>query len=79
MGDMGDGWGWWMLFGTVMMFGSVAAIVWAVTARDRRPLERGEQQEPRAEPTAREILERRYASGELTHDEFEEMRRRLTS
>ena len=46
MGDMGDGWGWWMLFGTVMMFGSVAAIVWAVTARDRRPLERGEQQSP---------------------------------
>jgi len=68
--DMGDGWGWWMLFGTVMVFGSVAAIVWAVTARDRRPLERGEQQGPRIEPSAREILERRYANGELTNDEF---------
>lgn len=57
----------------------VAAIAWAVTARDRRPLERGEQQGFRAEPNAREILERRYANGELTHDEFEAMRRRLMS
>jgi len=68
-----------MLYGTVRMFGLVAAIAWAVTACDRRPLERGEQQGLRAEPTALEILERQYANGELMHDEFEEMRRRLTS
>lgn len=79
MGYMGDNWGWWMVLGTVMMVGFVAAIEWAVTARDRRPLERGEPQGSRAEPNAREILERRYANGELTHDEFEAMRRRLTS
>lgn len=79
MWHMGDGWGWWMLLGTVMMVGFGAAVVWAVAALSRRPPNRGEQQDTRAEPRALEILERRYASGELSHEEFEAMRQRLTS
>jgi uncharacterized membrane protein len=72
LGDKGNAWGWWKVLGTVMMVSFVAAIVWAVTARDR-----GVHPGERAEPSAREIPERRQADGELTSDEFEETRPRL--
>jgi putative membrane protein len=71
---MGNGAGWWMVFGSVMMVVFWVAIIWAVTAVVRRPPEeRGRS----SEPTALEILERRYARGELTDDEFESMKHRL--
>jgi len=78
MWHMGDGWGWWMLSGTVMMAGFWIAIFWALAAINRRPPDASVERSGRAEPTALEILERRYARGELSDDEFEAMRRRLT-
>ena len=78
MWHMGDGWGWWMLSGTVMMAGFWIAIVWVFAAIARRPPDTGAERSTRAEPTALEILERRYASGELTDDEFVAMKRKLT-
>jgi putative membrane protein len=74
---MGNGTGWWMVFGSVMMVIFWIVIIWAVTAVVRRPPESGAR-ERRSEPTALQILERRYALGELTDDEFESMKRRLT-
>lgn len=73
MWDMHDGWGWWMMFGWIWMAIIVALVVWAVAAvTTRRDDTRGS-----GEPTALEILERRYARGEIDHEEFEERRRRL--
>lgn len=79
MWHMGDGWGWWMVFGSVWMVLFWGLIIWAVYTVISRM---GGQEMPAstqpAEPSATEILERRYAHGELSHEEFEEMRRRLT-
>lgn len=62
-----DGWGggWMWLWGTLMMFSWVAIIAAAVwylgrSRDDRRP------------SRAREILEERYASGELSTEEYRE-------
>jgi putative membrane protein len=62
-----DGWGggWMWLWGTLMMFSWVAIIaaaIWFLPGRrdERRP------------GRAREILEERYASGELSTEEYRE-------
>ena len=79
MGYMGDGWGWWMLFGSLGFIGFWGLVIWGVVTLARRPGNQGmERSEPR-EPSALEILKRRYARGELSDDEFEAMRRRLTT
>lgn len=62
-----DGWdgGWMWLWGTLMMFSWVAIIaaaVWYV----------GRSREDRRPSRAREILEERYASGELSTEEYRE-------
>ena len=78
MWHMGDGWGWWMAFGWLWMVVFWGLIIWAVYALVSRPGQRDTSQPaaPR-EATALEILEQRYARGELSHDEFEAMRDRL--
>ncbi len=77
MWNWGTGWGWWMIFGWVWMLVLWGLIIWAVYAIVSRLTERHEGQ-PATPPSALDILERRYASGELTYEQFEEMRRRLT-
>jgi putative membrane protein len=74
---MHDGWGWWMVFGWLWMLVFWGLIIWAVYAVVTRLGERPGGDASRIEPTALDILERRYASGEISADEFEEMRRRL--
>ncbi len=78
MWHMGDGWGWWMLGGSLMMVRFWVAVIWAVVALTRRPTEPPANRQPQREPTAMEVLERRYASGELTDEEFEAKKQRLT-
>lgn len=77
MWHMGDGSGWWMLFGWFWMIGFWALIAWAVIALTRRDTSRGTSAALRDEPSALEIAESRYARGELTNEEFERMRRQL--
>lgn len=77
MWHMSDSWGWWMTFGMLMMAAFWIIVIWAVIALVRRPPDPPERTRLDHEPTAREILERRYARGELTDEEFEEKRRRL--
>jgi putative membrane protein len=79
----GDGMGWWMLWGGLMMIlfwgAIIGLVVWAVqsitcrSADDARPPESGI-----APPTPLDIAKERYARGEIDHDEFERMRRDLS-
>ncbi len=76
MWHMGDGWGWWMVVGWLWMLVFWGIISWAVYAMVTRLGDRSGGGS-HSEPTAVEILERRYARGEISADEFEEMRWRL--
>ena len=77
MWHMGDGWGWWMVFGTIMMIVFWIALIWGIAAILRRPPGGDHSAATRTEPTALQILEQRYASGEISDEEFENRRRRL--
>ena len=78
MWNWGTGWGWWMAFGWLWMVVIWGLIIWAVYWIVSRLSERRESPAGRQE-SGLDILERRYASGELTHEQFEEMRRHLTA
>ena len=66
-----------MLAGMVAMAGFWIAVIWAVVAIIRHRPAPSEERHARQKPASLEILERRYANGELTEDEFEAMKRRL--
>ena len=63
------GWGWgWMVFMWLFWASVIGLVVWAVSrSSDRSP----------RRPTADEVLEERFARGELTPEEFEERRKAL--
>lgn len=71
MWHIGDGMSWWMVFGTLFELLVVVVVVLLVaryvgTSRiDRRP------------DNPLEIVKRRYARGEITRDEYEQLRRDL--
>lgn len=78
-GMMGWGWGpvgaWWgilgMVFGLAVLAGLVLLVIWAVR-----------QFAPAAGPSgsrALEVLKERYARGEITREQYEQMRRDLES
>jgi putative membrane protein len=82
-----NGWGWWMVFvvvfAAVWMLAFLGLITWAVVTLVQRA--GGGNAPPAARPTeleilrpkALEILEERYARGEVSHEEFDNMRARL--
>ena len=64
-------------FGSIWMVGFWAVIIWAVYTL--RPRWMGGHHRVSEDPgTALEILERRYARGELSEEQFETMRARLS-
>jgi len=82
MWHTGDSMGWWMLWGGLMMvffWGAIIAlIVWAVQSLSQR--DGGQTQRGGATPPVRtplEIAKERYARGEISRDEFEQMKRDL--
>ena len=64
-----DGWSWlWMAAMMVLFWGGIFAIaVYAIRAFTG----------PRGTDQAMDVLRRRFASGEITSDEFEKMRKAL--
>jgi putative membrane protein len=78
---IGDGFGWWMLWGTLMMVvfwgGIVALVVWAVHSLSRGGTRSSQGRDADASPTPLDIAKQRYARGEIDREEFERMRRDL--
>jgi putative membrane protein len=72
MWHTGEGFGWWMILGSVWMFFFWAFIIWIVF----RVVSPGERTEHR-DDTPLEIARRRYARGDISRDEFEQLRRDL--
>jgi putative membrane protein len=68
-----DGYGWpwallWLVFAVLFWGGLIALLVWAVRSASA----------PRRGPdTAMQVLKRRLASGEITQEEYERIRRLL--
>ena len=73
MWGMHDGMGWWMIFGSVWVVVFWGAVIWAIV----HVLSRGNRQASE-ELSALDIARRRYAKGEITKEEFEQLRRSLT-
>jgi putative membrane protein len=71
-----SGWGWgWMMLMPLLWIALIAVIVWAVVRLAGRPADRAADQ-PRRE-TPQEILDRRFASGEIDADAHTQARDRL--
>ena len=70
MWDSGDGMGWWMLMGSVWFVVFWGIVIWAVV----RLMSRQESNE-----SAIEVAKRRYAAGQLSREEFEQIRRDLAA
>lgn len=77
----GYGWGWlmplWMGLGILFWVGVVALVVWAVTrlANSRPPT--AATFPPQSGLSATQILDQRYARGELDDATYQQMRERL--
>lgn len=69
----GPGWGWMMLM-PLLWIVLLGVIVWAVVRLVQRPAERPPEQ---ARETPQQILDRRYASGEMDADAYTRARARL--
>jgi len=71
---MHEGMGWWMWFGGIGMLlfwcSFVALIVWGSTKLAKR--DKAERTNP-----ALDLAKERYAKGEITKDEFEEIKKTL--
>ncbi|AXY49205.1 SHOCT domain-containing protein [Rhodococcus ruber] len=74
----GVGWGWMMLM-PLLWIVLIGVIVWAVVSLTRRPTDRTADPRHRAAPreTPREILDRRFASGEIDAEAYTQARAHL--
>ncbi|TCC16078.1 SHOCT domain-containing protein [Kribbella sindirgiensis] len=62
----------WSIAVLVLWIAAVGGAAWAAVRMTRQPRRR-----PPTLPSPLDILERRFAAGEMTHDEFDEARARL--
>jgi putative membrane protein len=75
MWHIGDGMAWWMLFGTLFELLVVVAGVVLVAHLLATPRADGI---PRGSDDPLEIAKRRYASGDISRDQFDQLRHDLT-
>jgi len=72
MWGMHEGMGWWMVLGSIWMVVFWAAIIWLVIRAFGQLTSGG-----RGDDTPLEIARRRYANGEITRDQFQQLQRDL--
>ena len=70
----GTGMGWWMVFGGLLWFIFWGTVIYLAVSLFR---DRGTSIEQHADPL--DIVKRRYARGEIGHDEYERLRRDLAA
>jgi putative membrane protein len=75
--DWGSGWGWMMVVMPLVWIAITAVIVWAVL-RVTQPLANPGSDQPGRE-TPQEILDRRFAAGEIDADAYTEAKAHLAS
>jgi putative membrane protein len=73
MWEMHNGFGWWMVLGSVWFVFFWGLVIWAVISLVSRHAPAQEA----GSPTAIEIAKRRYASGDISREEFDQLRRDL--
>jgi putative membrane protein len=71
----GAGWG-WMMFMPLLWIVLLGVIIWAAVRLAHRP--DGQARDQRGRETPQEILDRRYASGEIDTDTYTQARAHLT-
>jgi putative membrane protein len=74
MWGYGPGWGWMMLMPLLWIL-LLGVIIWAVVRLVQRPGDHGGDQQRRETP--QEILDRRYASGDIDADAYTQTRAHL--
>ena len=74
MWHVDDGMGWWMVLGSLWFVFFWGAIIWLVV----RVLGARDGGAPR-DDSAIEVARRRYARGDISREEFEQIRRDLTA
>lgn len=77
MWHTGDGMGWWMVFGGVMWMTLWVAVIYFIVKASGGW--RASSPEGPSRDEALEIARRRYAAGEISKDQFDELRRDLMS
>lgn len=70
-----DGMGWWMVFMGVFWVLFWGSLIWLFIAAVVRP---SHDRDHNVEPDALEIAKRRLARGEISSDQYQEIRRHLT-
>ena len=68
------GMGWWMVFGGIMMIVFWGAIIWLIVWGIRKATEGNR----RGEKGPLDIARERYARGEITREQFEQIKRDLS-
>ena len=76
MWHMHDGVGWWMLFWMILFWGAmVALVVWGIRRISQRG---GSESHPPGERDAMDIARERYARGEISKQEFDQIKQDLS-
>jgi putative membrane protein len=75
--DWGSGWGWMMIVMPLLWIALTAVIVWAVLKVARQPANPASDQARRETP--REILDRRFAAGEIDTAAYTEAKAHLAA
>lgn len=74
-----EGMGWWMMFGGIFMLlfwgAIIALVVWGINKlREREGSDTGNME--KRDPL--DIAKERYAKGEISHEEFEQIKKNLS-
>ena len=68
-----QGMGWWMLFGGILWFAFLAVIVWLLLSLVASGARQGAERRQGGPEDPRDIARRRYAGGEISREEYQQI------